>query len=179
MITVTSTVPVPAGLDTIIWEAVSLMKLVTCVDPKSTAVASARFMPVIVTSVPPVVGPAAGLTPVTAGRPSRSRPRCRWRCWSRRSSHRRSCTHRAGVSASIEAGQAHTGQGRDAVGVGRRRAHGFDGVALVQRESDGLARQRRAARGQGGRQDCSAAERSAPRDRRDARGRRVTVCALR
>ena len=43
------------------------MKLVTCIDPKSTAVAPARLVPVIVTSVPPVVGPVAGLTAVTAG----------------------------------------------------------------------------------------------------------------
>ena len=65
--TVTASVPVPAGLDTIIWEAVSLMKLMTVLVPKSTAAAPARLAPVIVTSVPPVVGPDAGLTPVTAG----------------------------------------------------------------------------------------------------------------
>ncbi len=67
VMTVTSTVPVPAGFERIIWEAVSLRKLVTFIGPKSTAVAPARFVPVIVTSVPPVVGPAVGLTAVTAG----------------------------------------------------------------------------------------------------------------
>jgi hypothetical protein len=35
--------------------------------PKFTAVAPARFVPVIVTDVPPVKNPVAGLTPVTAG----------------------------------------------------------------------------------------------------------------
>ena len=67
VITVTGTVPVPSGLERIIWEAVSLMKLVTWIGPKSTAVAPARLVPLIVTSVPPVVGPLAGLTAVRAG----------------------------------------------------------------------------------------------------------------
>jgi hypothetical protein len=35
--------------------------------PKSMAVASMKFVPVMVTTVPPVVGPEFGVTPVTLG----------------------------------------------------------------------------------------------------------------
>ena len=71
MVTVTFTTPVPkapvnAGLVTVIALAVSLV-IVAATPPKSTAVAFARSVPVIVTEVPPLVGPVAGLTPVTAG----------------------------------------------------------------------------------------------------------------
>jgi len=45
VVTVTSTVPVPAGLVTTIWVAVSLT-IFAAVLPKSTAVALARFVPV-------------------------------------------------------------------------------------------------------------------------------------
>ena len=45
----------------------SLLKVLTMVVPNLTAVALARLVPVIVTVVPPPVGPAAGLTPVTVG----------------------------------------------------------------------------------------------------------------
>ena len=70
--TLTSTVPaLPAGLLSTIWLAVSLVKVVTTVVPKSTAVAPARFVPVMVTFVPPANGPAAGLMPVTVGAPHR------------------------------------------------------------------------------------------------------------
>ena len=41
--------------------------LVAAIVPKSTAVAPVKPVPVIVTDVPPLVGPAAGLMPVTAG----------------------------------------------------------------------------------------------------------------
>ena len=37
------------------------------VPPKLTALAPVRLVPVTVTTVPPVVGPEAGLTPVTVG----------------------------------------------------------------------------------------------------------------
>jgi len=40
---------------------------VPAVVPKRTAVAPERFVPVTVTVVPPLVGPTAGDTPVTAG----------------------------------------------------------------------------------------------------------------
>jgi hypothetical protein len=41
--------------------------VVAAVPPKSTALAPVRSVPVIVTDVPPAVGPAAGATEVTAG----------------------------------------------------------------------------------------------------------------
>ena len=66
--TVTSTVPaVPAGLVTTICVAVSLTIVRRWLVPNITAVALARFVPVIVTVVPPAAGPAAGLMPVTVG----------------------------------------------------------------------------------------------------------------
>ncbi len=64
--TVTSTVPVPAGLVATICVAVSPM-IVAATLPNSTAVAPDRFVPVIVTDVPPAAGPELGLIPVTAG----------------------------------------------------------------------------------------------------------------
>ena len=62
--TVTSTAPalVPEGLVATIWVAVSLT-IVADTVPNFTAVALARFVPTIVTNVPPAVGPDAGLTP--------------------------------------------------------------------------------------------------------------------
>ena len=63
----TSTVPARStGLVATICVAESLV-IVAAVLPKSTAVAFARFVPVIVTEVPPVVGPEAGMMPDTAG----------------------------------------------------------------------------------------------------------------
>ncbi len=64
--TVTSTVPVPAGLVATICVAVSLV-IVAVTLPNLTAVAPDRFVPAIVTDVPPAVGPELGLIPVTAG----------------------------------------------------------------------------------------------------------------
>ena len=65
--TVTLTVPaMPKGLLTTILVAVSLM-IIPPSEPKRTALAPSRFVPAIVTVVPPIIGPAAGLTPVTAG----------------------------------------------------------------------------------------------------------------
>jgi hypothetical protein len=58
---------VPAGLIATICVDVSLVKLLTTVVPKRTAVALDRFVPTIVTVVPPDVGPPVGLTPVTVG----------------------------------------------------------------------------------------------------------------
>ena len=66
VVTVTSTVPVPAGAVAVIELAVSPV-MVAGVDPKSTAVAPPRLLPAMVTEVPPVVGPAVGETPETAG----------------------------------------------------------------------------------------------------------------
>ena len=56
-------------LISVISPSVSLRKLVTCTKPKSTAEAFARFVPVIVTVVPPAAGPVAGTMPaLTEGR---------------------------------------------------------------------------------------------------------------
>ena len=67
VVTVTSTVPVPAGLSAVIEVSLTTVTFVAGVVPKSTAVAPVKPVPVIVTSVPPSVGPLVGLTPVTVG----------------------------------------------------------------------------------------------------------------
>ena len=62
VVTVMSTVPaVPAGEVAVIWVSLSTVKLCAGVLPKLTAVAPVKPVPVIVTVVPPVVGPAVGL----------------------------------------------------------------------------------------------------------------------
>ena len=68
VVTVTSTVPaVPAGAVAVIWVALLTATLVAAVEPKATPVAPVKLVPVIVTEVPPAVGPEDGLTCVTAG----------------------------------------------------------------------------------------------------------------
>ena len=67
VVTVTSTVPVPAGLVAVIALSVTTVKLVAAVVPKSTPVAPARLVPKIVTEVPPATVPLFGLRPVTVG----------------------------------------------------------------------------------------------------------------
>ena len=63
-ITVTGTVPVPAGLYAVI--VVLLTLTIAPADvPKSTAVAPVKPVPVIVTNVPPASDPTLGLTPET------------------------------------------------------------------------------------------------------------------
>ena len=59
VMTVTSTLPVPAGALTTIWLEVSLVKVVTGVVPKSTTAGPLRLVPVMVTVVPPLP-PLAG-----------------------------------------------------------------------------------------------------------------------
>ena len=49
VVTVTSTVPVPGGLSAVIVVSLTTVKLVAGVVPKSTAVAPAKPLPVIVT----------------------------------------------------------------------------------------------------------------------------------
>jgi TRAP-type uncharacterized transport system fused permease subunit len=66
VVTVTSTVPVPAGLSTTIWVAESLA-ILAAVLPRCTDVALARYVPAIVSEAPPVTGPCEGLSSVTAG----------------------------------------------------------------------------------------------------------------
>ena len=66
VVTVTSTMPLPGGLVTVICVLESAV-IVPAAPPKLTLVAPARLVPVIVTAVPPAVVPLDGDTPVTAG----------------------------------------------------------------------------------------------------------------
>ena len=65
--TVTSTVPVPAGAVTVRLVAVTPVTPVPAVEPKSTVGVPENPVPVIVTEVPPAAGPLFGLTAVTVG----------------------------------------------------------------------------------------------------------------
>ena len=56
----------PAGEVAVIWVSETTVKVAAAV-PKSTAVAPVKSVPVMVTEVPPAVGPAFGLTEVTVG----------------------------------------------------------------------------------------------------------------
>jgi hypothetical protein len=68
VVTVTSTVPAgSAGATAVICVALSTVKLEASVEPNFTAVAFVKSVPVIVTLVPPPVGPELGLTFVTVG----------------------------------------------------------------------------------------------------------------
>jgi hypothetical protein len=67
VVTVTSTVPVPAGDVAVIWVAELTVKLVAAVPPMVTPVAPVKLVPVTVTEVPPAVVPELGLIPVTVG----------------------------------------------------------------------------------------------------------------
>jgi hypothetical protein len=67
VVTVTSTVPLPAGVVAVIAVSELTVKLTAEAVPKRTAVEPVKPVPVIVTVVPALVGPAFGLTPVTAG----------------------------------------------------------------------------------------------------------------
>ena len=67
VVAVTFTVPVPEGEIALIWLALVTLTFVEDVLPKWIEVPSVKLDPVIVTDVPPVVGPLEGLTPVTDG----------------------------------------------------------------------------------------------------------------
>ena len=67
MITVTFTVLVPAGLTAVIEVSLTMVRFVPGLVPKSTDVAPAKPVPVIVTNVPPAVGPELGLIPKSVG----------------------------------------------------------------------------------------------------------------
>ena len=68
VVTVTSTFPLcAAGETAVIDTAVSTVNDVADADPNLTPVAPLRFVPVMVTVVPPLAGPELGLTPETAG----------------------------------------------------------------------------------------------------------------
>jgi len=64
----TLTVPLPAGLVAVHRIVDAQLTLVPAVAPKSTVVApTTKFDPVIVTTVPPAVGPKDGLIDATTG----------------------------------------------------------------------------------------------------------------
>ena len=65
--TVTSTAPTPAGLTAVIDVAEVKVTPVEALLPKSTVAPEAKLVPVMVTDVPPAVGPPVGLMPVTVG----------------------------------------------------------------------------------------------------------------
>ena len=68
VITVTSSVPAgTAGAVTVILLVELTVSAAAAAEPKSTADALLRFVPVIVTLVSPATGPATGLTAVTVG----------------------------------------------------------------------------------------------------------------
>jgi hypothetical protein len=64
---VTFTVPDCAGETVVIEVGELTVKELTGMLPKSTFVAPEKFVPVIVTVVPPFIVPLAGLIPVTVG----------------------------------------------------------------------------------------------------------------
>ncbi len=67
LVTVTSTLLLPAGETAVIEVAELTVKLVAAVEPKRTAVAPVKLVPVMVTEVPPVEGPDTGLNALTVG----------------------------------------------------------------------------------------------------------------
>jgi hypothetical protein len=67
VVTRTSTVPLPAGAVAVTWVSLTTVKLEAALLPKDTPVAPVRCTPVIVTVLPPPIGPAEGLSAVTAG----------------------------------------------------------------------------------------------------------------
>ena len=66
-VTVTLTVPDPAGEIAVIWVSLLTEKLVAVFGPNATAVAFVKLLPLIVTVVPPAAEPEVGLMLVTAG----------------------------------------------------------------------------------------------------------------
>jgi hypothetical protein len=67
VVTVTSTVPVPADDVAVIEVAELTVKAVALVAPNFTAVAPVKVVPVMVTDVPPATGPVVGEIDVTVG----------------------------------------------------------------------------------------------------------------
>ena len=68
MVTVTVTAPAAcAGVVAVIRVALTTTTFVAAVPPKVTVAPAAKFVPVIVTPVPPAAGPVFGLTPLTVG----------------------------------------------------------------------------------------------------------------
>ena len=67
MVTVTSTVPQPAGLTAVICMSLINVILLAGVEPNETLVSPVKLIPVIMTLVPPVAGPFIGLIFDTVG----------------------------------------------------------------------------------------------------------------
>src|SRR5262245_65643844 len=67
VVTVISTVPIPAGEVAVIWVALLTVKEPAALLPNLTAVAPEKLVPVMVTLLPPCVGPVFGLTLATVG----------------------------------------------------------------------------------------------------------------
>jgi hypothetical protein len=70
VVTITSTVPVPAGEEAVIEVALAKTTSVAGVEPKSTMELLVKPVPLIVRLVPPAAGPLSGLTEVTVGTPA-------------------------------------------------------------------------------------------------------------
>jgi hypothetical protein len=67
-VTVTETAPaVPAGVVAVIDVLLTTTTFVAAVAPNFTVAPAAKFVPVIVTAVPPATGPLLGLTLLTVG----------------------------------------------------------------------------------------------------------------
>ena len=67
-VTVTVTAPAaPAGVVAVIDVLLTTTTLVAAVDPNVTVAPAAKFVPVIVTEVPPAATPLFGLTLLTVG----------------------------------------------------------------------------------------------------------------
>ena len=67
VVTVISTVPVPAASTAVICVDELTVKLAAAVLPKFTVDAPVNPLPVMITLVPPVAGPVTGFKPVVAG----------------------------------------------------------------------------------------------------------------
>jgi hypothetical protein len=82
LVTVTVTAPaLPAGVVAVIDVLLTTTTLVAATPPKVTVAPVAKFVPVIVTAVPPAVGPLFGLTLVTVGWPIYVNPFARLPLW--------------------------------------------------------------------------------------------------
>ena len=67
-VTVTATAPaLAADVVAVIWFGLTTMTLVAAAVPKVTVAPDAKFVPVMVTGVPPAVGPLFGETLLTVG----------------------------------------------------------------------------------------------------------------
>ena len=71
VVTATSTAPTePAGVVAVIEVALTTVTPVAAAPPNVTAGAPVKLVPVMVTDVPPAVGPEFGLTLLTVGAPA-------------------------------------------------------------------------------------------------------------